>query len=332
MKISDQWMSRSRSLLLMVFICFLGGALKVMGPSNGWAADLNQPVAKINGAVLTIFDLERALDRIMPAANFHGGFSSEKRASYRPRAFEKMMEAELLYQYTGEAGIRADPEAVQAEMQRNIKRLGGPQRYKEALKQAGLTPDQLKQRVLKDQMIKSLMEQEIISKAAPDRSEVEAFYETNKKAFFRPEARRIRHILVSVKPGSTASQKAARKARASDVLARLKAGEDMATLAWNYSDSPYRVKGGDLGLVHSGRLEPELEQAATRLPLDQLSGLIETASGYHLIRVEEVQAPRQLSLEEVEAKIHKMLAQKKEMALRKALLERLKSKAQIERY
>ena len=62
------------------------------------AAALPKPVAKVNDTVLTEADLEAALNEIMPAGVFHGGFSSEKRATYRPQAFEKMIDKELFYQ------------------------------------------------------------------------------------------------------------------------------------------------------------------------------------------------------------------------------------------
>jgi parvulin-like peptidyl-prolyl isomerase len=137
---------------------------------------------------------------------------------------------------------------------------------------------------------------------------------------------------VACKADALHDQKAERKARARKVLAGLLAGEDMSVLAWKYSDGPYRVKGGDLGLVHKGRLEPAIEKAAAQLPLNQFSGIIETAQGYHIIRVEEVQTPKQLTFEEVADKIRGMLTKKKEARLKDALITRLKSEARIEYY
>ena len=104
----------------------------------------------------------------------------------------------------------------------------------------------------------------------------------------------------------------------------------MSVIAWDYSDGPYRVKGGDLGLVHKGRLEPDLEKEAFQLKPGQLSNIIETRYGYHVVRVEEIKAPEQLGLEDVSKRIKEELTEKKEKRLRKALVEKLRAHAHIE--
>ena len=72
-----------------------------------------KPVARVNGTVLTEADLEAALNEIMPAGVFHGGFSSEKRATYRPQAFEKMIEKELFYQEAVKKGLKVEEELTE---------------------------------------------------------------------------------------------------------------------------------------------------------------------------------------------------------------------------
>ncbi|MEE9119356.1 MAG: SurA N-terminal domain-containing protein [Calditrichia bacterium] len=90
----------------------------VFGPMSVYAAPvgkLQKPVAKVNGTVLTEADLEEALNEIMPAGVFHGGFSSEKRMSHRPEAIEKMIDKELFYQEAVKKGI-------ESESAKNIRR------------------------------------------------------------------------------------------------------------------------------------------------------------------------------------------------------------------
>ena len=88
-------------LCLMVLLLFVV-------PIPAWSApasSLEKPAAKVNETVLTEFDLQEALNEIMPAGVFHGGFSSEKRASYRPKAIEKMIEKELFCQEAVKRGF-----------------------------------------------------------------------------------------------------------------------------------------------------------------------------------------------------------------------------------
>ena len=116
------------------------------------------------------------------------------------------------------------------------------------------------------------------------------------------------------------------------IIDKIKAGEDMSVVAWDYSEDPYRVKGGDMGLVHKGRLKPDLEKEVFQLEPGRLSGIIETIRGYHVVRVEEVRPPEQLSLEDVYKKVQKELTEKKEKQLREALITRLRGEARIEKY
>jgi len=293
---------------------------------------LPKPVAKVNGTVLTEADLEAALNEIMPAGVFHGGFSSEKRAKYRPQAFEKMIDKELFYQEAVKMGLKIDEEIIKAEREKTIKRLGGEKKVKAALKNAGLTDDQYREKLQKKHLVKRLIVVEVKDKAQASDEEVKAYYEANKKKFMRPEARRLKHILISVKPEATAEEWKAKKARAQEVIDKIKAGQDISKVAWDYSDGPYRVKGGDLGLVHRGRLYPTLEKEVFQLEPGRLSGIIETIYGYHVVRVEEVKPQEQMRLEDVYQSVQKELTEKKEKQIQEALTARLRENAQIEVY
>ena len=311
---------------------FLLPFIALLPALNKPAAALPKPVATVNGTVLTEVDLEEALNEIMPAGVFHGGFSSQKRLQHRPQAFEKMIENELFYQEALKIGLRIEKEIIAAERERTIVRLGGEKYFKAALKKAGLTDDQYQEKLKKKHLVKRLIAVEIKDKAIATDEEVKVYYRENKKKFMRPEARRIRHILISVKPEATAEEWKSKKSRAQEVIDKINAGEDMSKVAWDYSDGPYRVKGGDMGLVHRGRLYPTLEKEVFQLEPGRLSGIIETIHGYHVVRVEEVKAPEQLSLEAVYDKVQKELTEEKERQLREALTARLRAEARIERY
>jgi len=180
--------------------------------------------------------------------------------------------------------------------------------------------------------VKRLIVVEVKEKAQVSDEEVKAYYEANKKKFMRPEARRLKHILISVKPEATAEEWKTKKARAQEVIDKINAGQDISAVAADYSDGPYRDKGGDLGLVHRGRLYPTLEKEVFQLEPGRLSGIIETIYGYHVVRVEAVKPPEQLSLEDVYEKVQKELTEKNEKQIHEALTARLKAAARIEVY
>jgi len=296
------------------------------------AAAFLKPVAKVNDAVLTESDMEDALNEIMPAGVFHGGFSSKKREEYRPQAFEKMIEKELFYQEAVKKGLKVDKGVIEAERDKTIKRLGGNKKYEAALKKADFTDEQYRERLKKKHLLKQFITVEIEDKARPTDEEIKDYYQRNKKKFMRPEARKLTHILIAVQPEASAEERQLKKAKAQEVIDRINAGEDMSDVAWKYSMGPYRVKGGDMGLVHRGRLHPDLEKEVFQLEPGKLSGIIETIYGYHIVRVEEVKAAEQLDLEDVRDTIQKELTERNEKQIREDLVASLREQARIEKY
>jgi len=290
-----------------------------------------KPVAKVNDTVLTQVDLEKALNEIMPAGIFHGGFSSKRREKYRPQAFEQMIEKELFYQEAVKIGLKVDEEIVKAERQKTIERLGGEKKFQAALEKAGLTDEQYQQSLRKKELVERFITIEISDKARPTDEEIKDYYRRNKDKFVRPEARKITHILISVQPDTSAEERKLKKAQAQEVIDRINAGENMSDVAWKYSTGPYRVKGGDMGLVHRGRLYPSLEEEVFKLEPGKLSGIIETIYGYHIVRVEEVKAAEQLDLEDVYDKIKLDLTKKNEEQIRQDLVTSLRAQARIEK-
>jgi parvulin-like peptidyl-prolyl isomerase len=120
------------------------------------------------------------------------------------------------------------------------------------------------------------------------------------------------------------------RARAGEILAKLKDGGDFASIAYESSDDPYRVKGGDLGYVHRGRILPELEDAAFKTKVGEVMGPVETEAGFYIIKVEDYKQEKQLSFDEVKEKIKKELEKKRIEEKNKEWLSALRAKAKIE--
>ena len=312
-----------RAYLIMLLPWLIGTAVAGQPPPA---------VAKVNETILSESDLQRALNEIMPAGVFHGGFSSKKRASYRPQAIERMIEKELFFQEAARMKMTVDPAILEAKHRKVIMRLGGEQKYSSALNREGITQSRHIQILKKQLLTKSFIEREITRKALATDHEARAHFRSNREKFKRPEARRIRHILIAVRPSSSKEERQSKEDLARQILNKIKRGEDMASLAAKYSNDRYRIKGGDYGLVHTGRLVPELEKEVFKLALNSLSGVINTMYGFHIVRVEEIKPPEQLAYEQVSDRIKKMLTRENETRIRQALLERLRSTATIAIY
>ena len=143
----------------------------------------------------------------------------------------------------------------------------------------------------------------------PDEAEVERYYRQNRQRYQVDESIRASHILLMTQDKSD-DEKAALKQKAEEVLKELQAGADFAALANEHSDDTGTVdKGGDLGWVVRGQMVPNFEKASFALAAGELSEVISTEYGYHVIKVHERQGARVRPLEEVREEVRQELVQ-----------------------
>ncbi|HHJ52459.1 MAG TPA: parvulin peptidyl-prolyl isomerase, partial [Caldithrix abyssi] len=141
--------------------------------------------------------------------------------------------------------------------------------------------------LLKEQMMVEQVRAKKLRGTRVSRREVEEFYKTYKDSLPIQEATvDISHILLQVKPSEEAQKAAYEKAKM--ILEKIKAGEDFSELARKYSEDPASAKrGGDLGMINRGDFVPEFENAAFKLRDGQISGIVKTQFGYHIIKMIE---------------------------------------------
>ncbi len=290
----------------------------------------DRPVVSVNGVVLTEKHLAQVMQVIVPVASFHGGLSPEKLKKYRPQAIKALVDDELMFQRAEELSMKVKRSRIKEAYKATIERVGGKRPYKAALQSYGITDRQYKASIRRKMMIEKFIKEKIEQPSAVSEEEVRAHYDNNLGVFVLPEARRVRHIFVSVPPMSNDEQRAARRTKAEMVLEKLHAGEDFAALAWDYSNGPYRVKGGDMGLLHKGRLDPELEGEVVKLKEGELSGVIQSPYGFHIVRVEGIQLEQQLPFEKVKDKIRSSIHKSRLENVKEETMSSLREKAEVE--
>jgi peptidyl-prolyl cis-trans isomerase D len=133
--------------------------------------------------------------------------------------------------------------------------------------------------------------------------EIESYYEYNAKIYSQPKQVKARHILFKSDPGDSDEVKNNVKERAEKVLKKARKGEDFATLAKEHSEGPSKSQGGDLGYFKAGQMEPPFEEAAFALKKGEISDLVQTRFGYHLIFVEDIKEAGMTPLADVKEDI-----------------------------
>lgn len=145
---------------------------------------------------------------------------------------------------------------------------------------------------------------EVVGKINVTEDDINLYYKAHQEEFRTPEMVRARHILIKVDKSASNDDKAKARSKAEDILKKIKAGEDFAKLASEFSEDPgSKNNGGDLGFFPKGRMVPDFEKVAFSLKPGEVSDVVETPFGFHIIKVEEKKESIQEPLERVKDKV-----------------------------
>lgn len=232
-------------------------------------------------------------------------------------AVTKLIERRLQLQAAKNKGVEvSDQEVTQAVQE--MKKQG------ETLNQA----DPNTTRSIREQLtLMRVVDREVRGLIMVAESEMKRYYEEHRDRFAYPEEYQLSQILIKPK---TPDGLSIAQGRAEALLATLKQGEPFEDLALRFSDGADASRGGRLGLVRQGELIPALEQALTSVPVGQITGIVETAEGLHIVRVDD-KKPRQFRpFEQVKAEIQSLVFQQKTEDQYQIWMADLKNKAYIE--
>lgn len=156
---------------------------------------------------------------------------------------------------------------------------------------------------------------EVGSKIAIDEARVSSYYEQNKASFTTPEKRHARHILIMAQPEDSEEVHKEKAQRAAELLTLVKASDDFAALASEYSEGPSKSNGGDLGFFAKGQMIKPFEDAVFTLQPGEVSEVVKTSFGYHIIKLEEIEPASTTSLEDAHDEIVATLQNEEAQAL-----------------
>ena len=282
------------------------------------SAYAEEVVATVNGTSLTQKDLDAELDRLIPKITFHRSVSNEKRKFYYDQALQELINRELQYQDAVARNMKPEKEKLDAQMEKIRNKFKTPEEYRAALEKEGLSEEKVRARVEKEMMIQAIFSDTVTAKAKVSDEEAKKYYDKNASRFKQPEGVKLRLI-------STKDEKKAR-----DILAMLKSGDDFGEIAYNMSEDSYRVKSGDIGYMHKGRMVPEIEDAAFKLKIGETSDVINAEDTWFIIKLEDKKPEHQMSFEEVRDKLKKDLEKERTQELKDKWIADLRAKAKID--
>jgi peptidyl-prolyl cis-trans isomerase C len=287
-------------------------------------------VARVNGQPIYASDVNLGATRLRQKGTFDPQRNEEKsEEQLREEALQVLIENELLFQEAQRRGFSAVQEEVDQEMQTIAGQFPGPASFEKALSQMNVSREDLRRDLERAQTVERMVESTIEPGIGVNPEEVRAYYDANPQLFTDPERIHIRHILLRVDPSTTEEKKAEVRQTLEGLRKRVLAGESFEALADQYSQDMRAGKGGDLGYLARGQLADDFEQAVFALQPGQLSGVVSSPYGYHLVQAVERRPSTLVGFERIEAPLTGFLHRSKVDDAVKALAKELREKAKI---
>ncbi|MDB8794365.1 peptidylprolyl isomerase [Romboutsia sp. 1001216sp1] len=280
--------------LMSVAVAMMVG-LSVTACSNSPKGD--GTVATVNGQKITVSEYETTLALYKQSVEAMYGKNVwdtevEKGVKYRDKfkenILDQMINVEVVYEQAKKDNLLPTKEEVDKKYNELKKNIDSDKEYKKDMEKIGANDEFLRTQQEQDLAVQNYKEHFDKTIKISD-EEMKKYYEDHKKDYYKDEVK-ASHILVSTqdkngKPLSDEKKKEAKK-KAEDLLKRAKLGEEFSELAKENSDDPgSAAQGGDLGYFSKGMMVPEFEKAAFNLKQGEISDIVESSFGYHIIKV-----------------------------------------------
>ncbi len=304
-------------------------------PFSTVAATLPVPVtsisAVVNDDIITSWEVEQALKPLVREAEKKSPLTDAERRELRSTVVNGLIDKKLAEQKIKELNIKVSDDELRQSIE-DVKRQNNltQESLLLALSGQGLTFEQYKSQ-MRDQLERlRLVSQEVKSKIQVGDQEIRDYYEVNKSLFAEEESFRARHIFIKIPKDATQIALNALAAKVEAIKKESQGPVDFAAVAGKYTEDATAKDGGSLGVFKKGDMQGEFVQLLERLKPGEVSGIIKTSSGFHIIKLEERIPGRAKSFEEVKQDIEDRLYKKKSDERFKQWLAEMKKEATIE--
>lgn len=322
----------SRAIGLFVFVGMIVG---VAAPAFTGDEDQENAaaVAVVNGVVITDQQLEKIIEqRERQQGDREQPPDEAQLLKIKNAILDALINKELLYQRSKKEGVAITEDDINQRYGFYRQRHADEKTFQKWMREMGLSEMTLKQEIEQVLAINDYISKNIVPHIEVNEKEMQEYYDGHKESFRQPEMVRASHILIKVAPEADDERKEAAKKELLNIRKRIIKGEKFGELAKKFSEGPSASRGGDLGYFARGKMVKEFEDAAFSMKPGQVSGIVETRYGFHLIQTVDHRASTVDTLEEVHARLHQFLKQGK---IKKAIdekIEELKKTSKIERF
>ncbi|MEJ8837428.1 peptidylprolyl isomerase [Ramlibacter sp. AN1133] len=288
--------------------------------------------ARVNGTGISQEQLERSFDEDLRQRKLNLlQIRNPNRLKEMKRAvLDRLIAQELFWQQAQVAGTVASPQEVEQALQSTQGQFKSKEAFERRLLVEGYTPETYRLLVRKQVSGTKYANSVGVKGAAVSDEEVHRFFVDNPEKFRRPQQVRARQIFIKVAAGASDEARAASRSRAERLLEAARAGEDFEQLARTQSEAPTRQWGGTMEPFARGQVARPVEDAAFALAAGQISPLVSTPEGFHILKVEGIDPEVIVTEDQARARIRAFLEQRKANAAIEKEAERLRSAGRVE--
>jgi peptidyl-prolyl cis-trans isomerase C len=235
----------------------------------------------------------------------------------------------LLWQEAQRREFVVTDEEVEQQLQKMKSGFDTEQAFHFKIKEGGFTEASFREDIRQQRSARRMVSEGIAPEISISDEDVETFYTENFDKMSSPEQVRARHILISPKSDDEAGKRLARE-KVAAIQKELEGGASFAVVAMENSEGPSATGGGDLGFFSRGQMVPAFEETVFALQPGEISDVVETRFGYHIIKLEERLDAQTVSVEEASERIRPYLTQQRLQEAVEKLVEDLRASAEIE--
>jgi peptidyl-prolyl cis-trans isomerase C len=289
-------------------------------------------VVKVNGKPVSRLDVQRQEEMLMQQLQQYADSTqvAAMKPNVRKQAVDNAINRVLLEEAVKKLDIKVDKKTVDDRVDYYRKNFVSDEAFKTDLTKRGLTADQLRHEIELGIQAEDLFNKRTAGLKPVTEQDARNFYDNNEDRFIQPERVRASHILITVNKDDGEQVRAQKKAEAQRILGEIKKGADFAEEARKYSGDPNKTQGGDLGYFERGRMVPEFEKAAFALKTGQMSGVVETPFGYHIIKVTDHAMASTVPFDQAKDNIEQYLGNQKKQQVLTSYFDSLRSISKVQ--
>jgi peptidyl-prolyl cis-trans isomerase SurA len=268
-------------------------------------AVVDRVVAVVNQEIITLSELEKWVNPIKEEVVAGDRLQKrEREQALRREVLEKLIEEKLIDQEVKRSGIKVSSKEVEATLDQIKQRNNATQEQLEkALSAEGLTLESYKKQIEKSLQRRKLISSEVKAETKAGEKELREFYQKNIDRYRINETFRPAHILFVIPKEATQEEVREIRKKCETVLRKIRGGDDFGEMALLYSQDASSKSRGELGYFRRGELLPAFEREALRLQVGEVSGVVRTEFGFHIIKLLDRKGVDPLPFEEVKSKV-----------------------------